>query len=278
MPPSNRKNPLTGFLFGFKISEGDVALDYTAGTAFFRNVQGLKTDSEVQDYQEGGVTTWTRKVIGVRKWPNLVLTQGFTGDDKIFKWKWNPKRVNGMVVQLGPNLKEICRWEFVNGYPVKWEGPDFDANKNEIAIEKVEIAHEGLTFIMAEPEQPAPPPPPPPPPPPAPPIDANVQFPTNSSTVPTPNAQLDAVADALKNDPEKKVKIEGHTDSDGAASYNKTLSQQRADAVKKYLLDSGTDPAQIASCIGYGEERLLVSPEKTAADKATNRRTTVNEA
>ena len=147
MPPSSRKTPLTGFLFGFKISDGDPALDYTAGTAFFKSVQGIKIDGEVTDYTEGGVTNWTRKVIGVRKWPNLVLSQGFTGDHKIFMWKYKPKRVNGIVVQLGPTMQEICRWEFANGYPVKWTGPDFDANKNEVAIETIEIAHEGLVSL-----------------------------------------------------------------------------------------------------------------------------------
>jgi len=39
-----------------------------------------------------------------------------------------------------------AKWEFVNGYPVKWEGPDFDASKNELAIETIEIAHEGFTL------------------------------------------------------------------------------------------------------------------------------------
>jgi phage tail-like protein len=277
MPPANRKTPLTGFLFGFKISDGDPALDYTAGTAFFKSVQGLKMDNEVVDYTEGGVTNWTRKVIGVRKWPNLVLSQGFTGDSKIFMWKYKPKRVNGMVVQLGPKLEEIGRWEFSNGYPVKWTGPDFDANKNEIAIETIEIAHEGLVYVPKDAAPPPPPPPPPPAPPPSPPIDATVNFPTNSSTVPKPNAALDAVADQLKSDPNKKVKIEGDTDSTGSASYNKTLSQQRADAVKKYLIDGGTPAAQIVSSIGYGEDRCAAAIGDNKND-ASWRRTKVIDA
>ena len=78
MPPGTRNTPLTGFLFGFKISEGPLDLDYNGGTAFFRSVGGIKSDNDVVDYYEGGVTGWTRKVIGVRKWPNLVLKQGFT--------------------------------------------------------------------------------------------------------------------------------------------------------------------------------------------------------
>jgi OOP family OmpA-OmpF porin len=95
--------------------------------------------------------------------------------------------------------------------------------------------------------------------------------------VPKPNAALDAVADALKNDPNKKVKIEGDTDSTGSASYNKTLSQQRADAVKKYLIDGGTPAAQITSCIGYGEDRCAAAIGDNKND-ASWRRTKVIDA
>ena len=55
-----------------------------ADAAYFRSIGGLKTEAEVTDYQEGGVTAFTRKVIGVRKWPNLVLKQGFTGDQRFY--------------------------------------------------------------------------------------------------------------------------------------------------------------------------------------------------
>jgi phage tail-like protein len=144
--PGTRKDPLTSFLFGLKIA--DLSLDYNDGTAFFRSIGGLKIDTEVTDYQEGGVTAFTRKVIGVTKWSNIVLKQGFTGDNKLWNWRYNPKRVNGTIYQLGAELKCICRWEFRNGYPAKWEGPDFSADKNELAIETIEIAHEGLEMFM----------------------------------------------------------------------------------------------------------------------------------
>src|SRR5262245_24811203 len=144
--PGSRKDPLTTFLFGLKISS--LSLDYNDGTAFFRSIGGLKMDTEVTDYQEGGVTAFTRKVIGVTKWANIVLKQGFTGDNKLWNWRYNPSRVDGTIYQLGPELKVICRWDFKSGYPVKWEGPDFSADKNELAIESIEIAHEGLEMTM----------------------------------------------------------------------------------------------------------------------------------
>jgi phage tail-like protein len=145
---AKRKDPLTTFLFGLKIA--DLGLDYNEGTAFFRSLGGLKFDTDVVDYQEGGVTAFTRKVIGVTKWANLVLRQGFTGDDKLWKWRYNPRRVDGTIYQLGPEMKPVCRWEFKRGYPVKWDGPDYSADKNELAIESIEIAHEGLEMFLEE--------------------------------------------------------------------------------------------------------------------------------
>ena len=147
-----RNDPLTTFLFGLKIT--DLGLDHTDGTAFFKSVTGLKVDTDVTDYQEGGVTAFMRKVIGVRKWTNIVLSQGFTGDNTLWNWRYNPKRVNGSIFAIGPDMKPVARWDFKNGYPVKWNGPEYDATKSDLAIESVEIAHEGLElFLESEQEE-----------------------------------------------------------------------------------------------------------------------------
>ena len=270
-----RNDPITLFQFGFKITSGPLALDSKEGTAFFRSVSGLKVQQDVQDYNEGGVVGFTRKIVAQFKWPNLVLSNGFTGDKKLFAFKDVHKRVNGQVIALGAKLNPVCRWEFYNGYIVKWTGPDFDATKNEVAIEQIEIAHEGLV-MNPETVVPPPPPPEPPPAPPEPPVNANVNFATNSKTVPSPNAGLDAVADSVKKKPDKKVKIEGHTDNVGAHAYNMQLSQERADSVKQYLLGRGVTDAQIASCTGYGPDQPIAD-NSTAAGRAQNRRTTVTE-
>ena len=144
---AKRNDPATTFQFAFKITEGDLSLDYTNGTAYFKSVTGLKVQQDIQDFTEGGVSSFTRKVQGVFKWPNLVLKQGFTGDKKMFDFKKDRhQRINGVIFQLGPKLTPLCKWEFYRGYCVKWEGPDFDAQKNEVAIETIEIAHEGLVM------------------------------------------------------------------------------------------------------------------------------------
>jgi len=269
--------PLPSFLFGFKITSGDLA---SSDWMTFKSVTGLTSDTEVTDFEEGGVRKFTRKLIGVRKWGPLVLENGFTGDMKLFQWMFSPTRVNGVIVQLavrpeGGDFKEVCRWEFTNGVPTVWEGPGLDANKNEIAVEKLTIVHEGLKFINGEPPPPPPPTPEPPPPPPAP-ISANVQFASNSSTVPSPNAGLDAAAEELKKDPDRKVKVEGHTDSEGSEASNQALSERRANATRDYLINKGAKPEQVTAT-GYGESQPIAD-NATAAGRAQNRRCIVEDA
>lgn len=138
-PTGTRKDPLTTFLFGLKIESAGVA----EATAFFKSVSGLKAETEVVDYQEGGVNEFTRKLQGVTKWPNIVLKNGFTGDLTLYDWKISRKRADGTIFILGPNLKKVAEWKFSKGWAVKWEGPELDASKNELAIETIEIAHEG---------------------------------------------------------------------------------------------------------------------------------------
>jgi len=86
---------------------------------------------------------------------------------------------------------------------------------------------------------------------------------------------LNDVATVLKQNPSiTKIRIEGHTDSDGGDDYNKKLSQDRADAVMQFLTDAGIDAARMEA-IGYGEEKPIDSND-TAAGKEKNRRVEFN--
>ena len=84
-------------------------------------------------------------------------------------------------------------------------------------------------------------------------------------------AVLQAVHKAVKDLPSVKVRVEGHTDSDGVAASNMTLSKQRADAVIAWLTGKGIDPGRLHA-IGCGSKTPLV-PNTTPENKARNRRT-----
>ncbi len=82
---------------------------------------------------------------------------------------------------------------------------------------------------------------------------------------------LEEIASILINNPEGNLEIQGHTDTDGGEEVNLTLSQNRADTVRDFLISEGVEPERI-SAVGYGETRLKVDPEETAEDRAANRR------
>lgn len=117
----------------------------------FRSASGLKIETAVIEVQEGGNTDLIRKFAGPTRYPNIRLTRAFTGDRFLYDWhatikKPDPARVDGRISMIDRHGTQLAAWTFRNGFPVKWEGPDLDASANEIAIETIEIAHEGLTM------------------------------------------------------------------------------------------------------------------------------------
>ncbi|HPH27179.1 MAG TPA: phage tail protein, partial [Pseudomonadota bacterium] len=124
--------------------------------ATFRSAGGLKSEAEVVPMQQGGVNALEHRLIGRTKFPNIVLKQGFSGSkmwDKRTRYATDDltpiRRFNGTIIQMGPGNKEVHRWQFTKGWICKWDGPEFDATKNEISLEAIEIAHEGLTLVGA---------------------------------------------------------------------------------------------------------------------------------
>src|SRR5262249_55544844 len=81
---------------------------------------------------------------------------------------------------------------------------------------------------------------------------------------------LDSVIEVLRDNAKITIEVQGHTDNVGNASYNKTLSQKRADSVRAYLVSHGIGPERLISK-GYGMEQPLVKND-TAANRALNRR------
>ena len=141
---------------------------------------------------------------------------------------------------------------------------------------------------IAKPVPPPPPPPEPPPPPKqeemvaqaaAPPEDplawaaglADVHFEYKLAKIRKDDrSELDALAQKLKEDPNRKVLVEGHCDSRGTANYNMMLGERRAKAVKQHLVKAGVPASQI-EVVSYGKERQLCT-EATDGCWQSNRR------
>jgi outer membrane protein OmpA-like peptidoglycan-associated protein/opacity protein-like surface antigen len=99
----------------------------------------------------------------------------------------------------------------------------------------------------------------------------NVRFKVNSDELTEPSKEiLDNVVAVLKKLSDLNLEIQGHTDSDGSETYNKSLSERRAESVKNYLVSNGIASSRL-STVGFGENSPIVSND-TAEGKAKNRR------
>lgn len=107
-------------------------------------------------------------------------------------------------------------------------------------------------------------------------ITEKVMFDYDKATIkPESHGLLNDVAKVLKENPGiTKIRVEGHTDSDGKAKYNKTLSEKRAAAVKEFLVSAGIEGGRITAA-GYGMERP-VAPNDSPEGKDKNRRVEFN--
>ena len=119
--------------------------------AAFHECSGLDSTIDVIEHREGGENTTLRKLPGMTKYSNLVLKRGMTEDPELYEWhnQWvtgDPaaKRKNGSIVLLDRQGNEKVRWNFVRAWPAKWTGPSLTAEGNDVAIEQLDLAHEGL--------------------------------------------------------------------------------------------------------------------------------------
>jgi phage tail-like protein len=141
---TTRNDPLP--VFCFKVELAPVGAE-----AFFKSVGGIRYEMETIPVREGGQNATTFQLAGPGKWSNIVLKRGFTKDSKMLAWResWVGQagtRAKGTIIQLDTALKPQAQWTFFNGFPVKWENGEFDASKSEVAIETLEIAHEGISY------------------------------------------------------------------------------------------------------------------------------------
>jgi len=115
-------------------------------------VSGLSADIAVIEHREGSDPEATvRKIPGLHKFPNITLKRGIVaGDNEFFGW-FNTVRMNvaerrDLVINLlNEDHQPIVAWKVRNAFPCKYSGPDLKAGGNEVAIETLELAHEGLS-------------------------------------------------------------------------------------------------------------------------------------
>jgi phage tail-like protein len=116
----------------------------------FSEVSGIEIQTEVQEYREGGVNEFVHKRAGPTKYPsNLILKKGITDVRTLWIWYWDVmqgivERKNVSVLLLDTEGAEQLRWNFEQAYPVRWVGPSLRGTASEVAVETLELAHNGL--------------------------------------------------------------------------------------------------------------------------------------
>ena len=119
----------------------------------FSEASGLTQEVQLIEYRDGNSPDYsTIKMPGLRKFSNITLKRGIAkGDNDFFTWlntvKLNTIERRDLTISLlNENHEPVMVWKAHNCFPVKVEGPGLKANGNEVAIESIEIAHEGVTI------------------------------------------------------------------------------------------------------------------------------------
>ena len=137
--------PLPGFHF---------SVEWGGTNIGFSEASGLTMEIQIIEYRDGASPDYnTIKMPGQPKTANIVLKRGIVdGDKEFFAWlnttKMNKvERRDVTISLLNEEHEPVMTWKARNCFPVKIEGPGLKATGNEVAIETLELAHEGLSIL-----------------------------------------------------------------------------------------------------------------------------------
>jgi len=147
MAPVFREDPYSGM--NFEVQIAGISDDGRVVKGSFAEVSGLEVEIQPIEYRNGSEDIRVRKMPGLKKFANLTFKRGLIGD--LMLWNWiktamdgNVQRADGVIVLLDEAREPVMRWKFRRGWPCKWSGPSLNATSNEVAMETLEICHEGL--------------------------------------------------------------------------------------------------------------------------------------
>ncbi len=113
----------------------------------FQEVSGINAEISTEELKEGGENRFVHKLPRPAKYNNLVLKRGMLTDSGLIDWFKNAvenfefKPITIKVTLLDKEGAPLSSWNFVNAYPVKWNVSSFDAKKNEIVVDTIEIVY-----------------------------------------------------------------------------------------------------------------------------------------
>lgn len=122
----------------------------------FNECSGLEMNLDTEDYQEGGLNGYVHRFPTRVTWSNITLKKGLTRDDELWKWHYaftegKVERRDGMIMLLDSKRVPHTIWFFRRGLPVKYTAPTLNAEQSQVAVESLEVAHEGLKRLATGP-------------------------------------------------------------------------------------------------------------------------------
>jgi len=119
--------------------------------AGFQECTGLTATRATGTYREGTDKTLTqRQIPGLNTYGNISLKRGITDNQELWKWHktlqdGTADRRNVSIILADDKGEEKMRWNLENCWPTTWSAPDFNATSDDVAIEALELVHEGIT-------------------------------------------------------------------------------------------------------------------------------------
>ena len=132
--------------FHFQVEWGGTKIGFT-------EVSGLEVETEVIEYRHGASPEYSKvKMPGMQKFSNITLKRGtFATDNEYYNW-WNTVKLNTIerrditISLLNEEHEPVITWKVKNAWPSKVQSTDLKADGSEVAIETLELVHEGLTI------------------------------------------------------------------------------------------------------------------------------------
>jgi phage tail-like protein len=149
VPPVFRNDPYP--VYNFEVVITGISDDGASVKGSFSEVSGLEAEIDVIEYRNGSENNVVRKLPGLTKFAKITLKRGIIGDLTFWNWlvnatQGNVQRTEVAIILLDENRHPVMRWIFTRAWPCKWTGPMLNAKGNQVAIESLEICHEGMAI------------------------------------------------------------------------------------------------------------------------------------
>ncbi len=137
----------------YPLAKFHFSVDWNGTKIGFTEVSGLDVETEVIEYRQGASPEYSKiKMPGMQKFSNITLKRGtFAGDNEYYNW-WNSVKMNTIerrditIKLLDEEHQPVITWKVKNAWPAKIQSTDLKADGNEVAIESMELVHEGLSI------------------------------------------------------------------------------------------------------------------------------------